>query len=86
MMQQVELAPDEKDVKTFPMEEMEKGEVCYCPADDNYVLCVTNVISKDIFLIISGKDFQPNGNSYGHNCKAKVRKLADGESVTVKFS
>jgi len=72
----------ERRTETFPMNHMEKGQVCYCPEHKHYVLRVTHM-GDTIFLIL---DNHNSVNSFGYGCTEPVRSLLEGESITIEFS
>ena len=70
-------------VRSFPMKDMERGQVCYCLRDGCYVLRVCQLDSPDIILVLSN---HCKVNAYHFSCKLLVRELYPGESITIKFS
>ena len=67
-------------VRSFPMKDMERGQVCYCLKDECYVL---RVYPLDIILVLAN---HCKVNTYHSSCDLLVRELFPGESITIKFS
>ncbi len=68
---------------TKPMHEMVDGEVCFCIDTNEYVIKISHIMQKPIFLILNEHKAT---NSYGAECYRRVRQLNEGESVTIRFS
>lgn len=69
----------------FLMKDMEKGSVAYCPERDSYVLRVTHM-DEAINLVVKGKEFSSNGNSFIDDCSLPVRKIRKDEIITLELS
>ena len=73
-----------KDVSPIlkPMNQMKKGEVCFIPANGQFILKVGYLGYTPTFLVL---DSTEEINMYGPGCPLEVRELYEGESVTIEF-